>query len=81
MDKVERPRTLRRAWKQVKARRGAAGVDGVSIERFDQASDRYLAELEAELKAGTYQPWAIKRVEIPKGDGRKRPLGIPTEAA
>jgi RNA-directed DNA polymerase len=77
MDKVERPRTLKCAWATVKARRGAAGVDGMSIERFERHSERYLGELEAALKAGTYRPEAVKRVEIPKGHGRTRPLGIP----
>jgi RNA-directed DNA polymerase len=80
MDKVERLSTLRRAWAQVKARRGAAGVDGVSIKRFERHSERYLKELEAQLVAGTYRPRAVKRVEIPKGHGRKRPLGIPVVA-
>ncbi len=77
MDKVVRTRTLALAWQKVKANRGAAGVDGVSIERFARRSEAYLEELTAALKAGTYRPQAVKRVEIPKGDGRSRPLGIP----
>ena len=71
------PKTLEAAWKKVKANCGAAGVDGQSIERFDARSGDYLAELSESLKAGQYRPLAIRRVEIPKGDGSMRPLGIP----
>jgi RNA-directed DNA polymerase len=53
-------------------------VDGQSIERFAAKSDVYLAELSAALREGSYRPQAVKRVEIPKGDGKTRPLGIPT---
>ncbi len=78
IDKVYAPATLRRAWDKVQANQGAAGVDGQSVERFAAKADAYLAELAAALRAGTYRPHAVKRVEIPKGDGRTRPLGIPT---
>lgn len=77
MDKVERPKTLECAWQAVRRNKGAAGVDKVSIQRFDQASARYLQEIETDLKAGTFRPSPVKRVEIPKGDGKTRPLGIP----
>jgi RNA-directed DNA polymerase len=53
-------------------------VDGQSVERFSQQSDRYLTELQASLADGSYRPAAVKRVEIPKADGKSRPLGIPT---
>lgn len=78
IDKVYAPKTLAAAWAKVQANKGAAGVDGVSVERFAARSDDYLAELSAALKAGTYQPDAVRRVDIPKGDGKTRPLGIPT---
>jgi RNA-directed DNA polymerase len=78
MDKVVRPATLEAAWRKVSRNKGSAGVDGQSIERFEAQAARYLAELHEELKAGRYRPSPIKRVEIPKGDGRVRPLGIPT---
>jgi RNA-directed DNA polymerase len=52
-------------------------VDGQSIERFEARAQDYLAELSESLKAGQYRPLAIRRVEIPKGDGTARPLGIP----
>lgn len=78
MDKVFAPRTLALAWTKVRANKGAAGVDGQSIERFAAKADLYLSELSAALRDGTYQPQPVKRVDIPKGDGRTRPLGIPT---
>ena len=52
-------------------------MDRISIERFDAQADRYLAELQADLKVGNYRPDAVRRVYIPKGDGKQRPLGIP----
>ena len=78
IDKVMAPKTLAAAWQKVEANKGAAGVDGQSIERFAARADLYLAELSTALRAGEYRPQAVKRVEIPKGDGRTRPLGIPT---
>ena len=78
MDKVYAPATLAAAWTKVQANSGAAGVDRQSIERFAAHADAYLAELSRALRAGDYRPAAIRRVEIPKGDGGMRPLGIPT---
>jgi len=78
MDKVYAPTTLALAWAKVKANRGAAGVDRQSVEHFDAQAERYLAELSQSLREGRYRPSAVKRVEIPKGDGQHRPLGIPT---
>jgi len=78
VDKVIRPTTLESAWRKVARNNGAAGVDGQSIERFAAQAERYLQELQVSLKDGSYRPDPVKRVEIPKGDGRTRPLGIPT---
>jgi RNA-directed DNA polymerase len=78
IDKVYRPATLETAWQKVKAKRGAAGVDGQSVVRFAAQAPRYLAELSRSLEQGTYQPNAVRRVDIPKGPGKTRPLGIPT---
>jgi RNA-directed DNA polymerase len=78
MDKVFALDTLTAACTKVEANDGAAGVDGQSIERFAAKADVYLAELSAALREGSYRPQAVKRVEIPKGDGKTRPLGIPT---
>lgn len=77
IDKVYRPATLQAAWRKVAANAGAAGVDRQSIEQFAARADLYLGELEAALKTGSYEPLAVLRVEIPKGSGRLRPLGIP----
>ena len=78
IDKVIRPATLGTAWQRVARNKGAAGVDGQSVERFACHTERYLLDLHAELKAGTYRPSPVKRVEIPKADGKTRPLGIST---
>ncbi len=76
-DKVVRPTSLDAAWQRVARINETACVDGQSVERFTYESERYLLELHAELKAGTYRPNPVKRVEIPKADGKTRPLGIP----
>ncbi len=78
VDKVFAPNTLAAAWTKVRTNKGAAGVDGQSIERFAARAEEYLAELSSALREGSYRPQAVKRVDIPKGDGRTRPLGIPT---
>lgn len=78
MDKVFAPDTLEAAWDKVRVNDGAAGVDRQSIERFEANEDKYLSELSAALREGSYRPQPVRRVEIPKGDGRTRPLRIPT---
>jgi RNA-directed DNA polymerase len=78
IDKVVRPQTLERAWQRVARNKGAAGVDGQGIERFGYHAERYLRELQASLADGSYRPSPVKRVDIPKGGGKTRPLGIPT---
>ncbi len=78
IDKVYSPNTLKAAWKKVAANRGAAGVDKISIKRFRSKASFYLTELERELQDGTFQPSAVRRVHIPKGGKKTRPLGIPT---
>ena len=77
VDKVYRIETLRAAWHKVRANAGAAGVDGQSVERFEARAEVYLEELERALRTGEYRPEPIRRVEIPKGGGKMRPLGIP----
>ena len=77
IDKVCQPVTLQAAWRKVAANAGAAGVDRQSVEQFAAKAETYLVELEAALKAGRYEPLAVLRVEIPKGAGKMRPLGIP----
>jgi len=77
IEKVYRRETLVVAWQKVAANAGAAGVDGQSVEQFAAREQTYLHELEDSLKAGSYKPLAVRRVEIPKGAGKLRPLGIP----
>lgn len=68
------------AYKRVKANRGAAGVDGTSIAEFDRDLSKNLYRIWNRMASGCYFPPPVKRVDIPKGDGRTRPLGIPTVA-
>lgn len=70
--------TMEAAFINVKKNRGAAGIDKQSIEMFEANLYPNLIALMKELKEGTYQPIALKRVYIPKGNGKFRPLGIPT---
>lgn len=77
------PITKRQVWeayKRVKAKRGAAGVDGQTIEQFDEDVSNNLYKLWNRLASGSYMPQAVRRVDIPKPDGGSRPLGIPTVA-
>jgi group II intron reverse transcriptase/maturase len=77
-DKVYREDVLRRAWQEVKANAGAAGADGQTIKAIEQSGvDGFLVTLTTELRAGTYRPRPVRRVRIPKPDGRERVLGIP----
>ncbi|WP_052812896.1 group II intron reverse transcriptase/maturase [Desulfonatronum thioautotrophicum] len=78
IDKVCAVSSLKAAWQRVEANKGAAGVDNVSIECFEAKSSKYLEELSLALKEGTYKPQPVRRTYIPRGDGKKRPLGIPT---
>ena len=78
IDKVYRWSNLASAWKKVKSNKGAGGVDKVSIEQFERRKETYFQELYEKLKGDRYYPLPVRRVYIPKPDGRKRPLGIPT---
>lgn len=66
------------AYKQVKANRGGAGIDGVSLEKFETNLSKNLYKLWNRMASGSYFPPAVKEVEIPKKDGKVRKLGIPT---
>ncbi len=79
-DRVARPDVLRRAWEQVRRNRGAAGIDGETLQAIEALGvERMLAELRELLVAGRYRPQAVRRVYIPKPGrlGERRPLGIP----
>jgi group II intron reverse transcriptase/maturase len=71
-------RLLEESWKKVKSNRGSGGVDGETIGSFEAKKDLKLAEIRRLLKEKRYEPSPVRRVEIPKPDGRMRPLGIPT---
>lgn len=78
-DRIYRGDVLWEAWERVRANRGAAGVDRITLAAVeDYGVDRMLRELRCELQSGRYRPAPARRVEIPKPQGGKRPLGIPT---
>lgn len=78
-DKVYREDILSFAYDRCKAHGGAAGVDEQTFADIDAyGRDRWLSELAQELRNKTYKPLAVRRVWIPKADGKQRPLGIPT---
>jgi RNA-directed DNA polymerase len=79
-DRVHRGDVLWEAWERVRRNRGAAGVDRVTLAfvQEEYGVRRMLGELQADLREGTYRPAPARRVDIPKPDGSKRPLGIPT---
>lgn len=78
-DKVWRADVLAYAYARCESNKGAAGVDGQTFADIaEYGEERWLGELAQELRAKTYQPQAVRRVWIPKADGKLRPLGIPT---
>jgi RNA-directed DNA polymerase len=80
VDKVYSRKNLKLAWERVRANHGASGADRVTIEEFEASLDENLKRLHQELREGTYQPRAVRRLEIPKrgAPGKTRPLGIPS---
>ena len=79
-DRIHRGDVLWEAWERVRRDRGAAGVDRITLAYVQEVYgvSRLLGELQADLRAGTYRPAPAGRVDIPKPDGGKRPLGIPS---
>lgn len=69
---------LQRALKQVRRNQGAPGIDGMTVDELPDYLKHHWPAIRAQLEAGRYRPQPVKRVDIPKGDGKTRPLGIPT---
>ncbi|CCF86706.1 MULTISPECIES: reverse transcriptase domain-containing protein [Enterobacteriaceae] len=78
MDAICEPVNLRQALKRVKANKGAAGADGISVSELPGHQKHYWPELKAQLLSGSYLPFTPGRMVIPKSGGGKRLLGIPT---
>ncbi len=78
IDKVYSKGNLYESFLKVKKNRGAAGIDNITISKFWEDLQENLENIHLELKSGNYIPSPVKRVEIPKANGKMRPLGIPT---
>lgn len=78
-DRIFRLDILWRAWKEVRENKGNAGIDGITFEMIEEYGvEEYLLDIQEDLQNKKYRPKPVKRVYIPKPDGKQRPLGIPT---
>lgn len=78
-DKIYREDILREAWRRVKGNKGSGGIDGITIDHIvdEYGEEQFVEGIREQLITGTYYPLPARRKEIPKGDGKFRPLGIP----
>ena len=77
MDKILSQKNLQEAMKRVKSNKGASGIDKMSVEEIDEYFSKHIEEIKTSIWEKKYRPQAVKRVYIPKPNGKKRPLGIP----
>lgn len=78
-DRIFRLDILWRVWKEVRVNKGSAGIDGITFEMIEEYGvEEYLLDIQEDLQNKKYRPKLVKRVYIPKPDGKQRPLGIPT---
>lgn len=77
MDKILSQKNLQEAMKRVKSNKGASGIDKMSVEEIDEYFSKHIEEIKTSIWEKKYRPRAVKRVYIPKPNGKKRPLGIP----
>jgi RNA-directed DNA polymerase len=78
MEEVCGRENCKQAWKRVKANKGSAGVDGMTVQQLPEYLKQHWPVIREQLLSGTYVPQPVRRVEIPKPDGGVRKLGIPT---
>src|SRR6266550_650147 len=78
MEEVCERENLKEAWRQVKANKGSAGIDRITVGQLSDYLKQHWPVIREQLLNGTYEPRPVRRVEIPKPDGGVRKLGIPT---
>jgi RNA-directed DNA polymerase len=78
MEAIVERNNLKKALARVRANKGAAGIDGMTVEDLSPYLKEHWLTIRAQLLDGTYKPRPVRRVEIPKASGGRRPLGIPT---
>lgn len=78
LERILSTENVHNAWKRVRANKGAPGVDGVTVDELPDAFRERWSEIRSNILEGNYTPSPVLRVEIPKPDGSRRPLGIPT---
>ncbi len=78
IEQILEPQNLSEAWKRVKRNKGAAGIDGMTIEDFPAFAREHWPRIATAIRKGNYRPAPVRRVFLPKPDGTQRPLGIPT---